>query len=69
MLALVGAGFGTYPVPTQATSYYARPDVTYVPIHDAPPYQWRFIWLSATETAKIRAFDRAAATLAKARGT
>ncbi|MGH3936934.1 MAG: LysR substrate-binding domain-containing protein, partial [Pseudonocardiaceae bacterium] len=69
MLALVGAGLGTYPVPTQATSYYARPDVAYVPIHDAPPYQWRFVWLSATETAKIRAFDRAAATLAKARRT
>lgn len=69
MLALVGAGMGTYPVPTQATSYHARPDVAYVPIHDAPPYQWRFVWLSATETAKIRAFDRAAATLAKARRT
>lgn len=69
MLALVGAGMGTYPVPAQATSYYARPDVAYVPIHDAPPHQWRFVWLSATETAKIRAFDRAAATLSKARRT
>jgi DNA-binding transcriptional LysR family regulator len=67
MLALVGAGFGTYPVSIQAASYYARPDVAYVPIHDAPPYQWRFVWLSATVTATIRAFDRAAATLAKAR--
>jgi DNA-binding transcriptional LysR family regulator len=69
MLALVGAGMGTYPVPTQATSYYIRPDVTYVPIHDAPPYQWRFIWLSAAETARVRAFDQAAASLAKARRT
>jgi hypothetical protein len=69
MLALVGAGLGTYPVPTQATTYYARPDVAYVPIHDAPPHQWRFIWLSATENAKIRAFDRAAANLAEARRT
>jgi DNA-binding transcriptional LysR family regulator len=69
MLALVGAGMGTYPVPTQATSYYIRPDVTYVPIHDAPPYQWRFVWLSAAETARVRAFDQAAATLAKARMT
>jgi DNA-binding transcriptional LysR family regulator len=69
MLALVGAGFGAYPVSTQATSYHARPDVAYVPIHDAPPYQWRFVWLSATETAKIRAFDRAAASLAGARRT
>lgn len=69
MLSLVGAGFGVYPVPIQATSYHARPDVAYVPIHDAPPYQWRLIWLSAAETAKIRAFDQAAATLAKARRT
>ena len=69
MLAFVGAGFGTYPVPSQAASYHARPDVAYVPIHDAPPYQWRFVWLSATETAKIRAFDRAAAALAGARRT
>jgi DNA-binding transcriptional LysR family regulator len=67
MLALVGAGVGTYPVSAQFTSYYARPDVAYVPIHDAPPYQRRFVWLSAAETAKIRGFDRAAATLAKAR--
>lgn len=67
MLALVGAGYGTYPVPTQATTYYVRPDIAYVPIVDAPPYQWRFIWLSAAETARIRAFDRTAADLAKAR--
>ena len=69
MLALVGAGMGTYPVPTQFTSYYVRPDVAYVPIHDAPPYQRRFLWLSAAETARIRAFDRAAATLATAHRT
>ena len=69
MLALVGAGMGTYPVPIQFTSYYVRPDVAYVPIHDAPPYQRRFLWLSAAETARIRAFDRAAATLADPRRT
>ncbi len=68
MLALVGAGFGTYPVPSQAASYHVRPDVVYVPIHDAPPFQWRFVWPAAAETARIRAFDRAAATLAEAHG-
>lgn len=67
MLALVGAGQGTYPVPDQATNYYARPDVAYVPIHDAPPFRWQFVWLSAGETSRIRAFDRAAADVAKAR--
>jgi DNA-binding transcriptional LysR family regulator len=67
MLALVGADVGTYPVSAQFTSYYVRPDVVYVPIHDASPYQRRFRWLSAAETATIRAFDQAAATLAEAR--
>jgi hypothetical protein len=69
MLALVGAGFGTYPVPSQAASYHARPDVAYVPIHDAPPYQWRLVWLSAAETATVRAFDQAATSLTEARRT
>jgi DNA-binding transcriptional LysR family regulator len=67
MLALVGAGLGTFPVPAQAASYYVRPDVAYVPIHDAPPYRWRFLWLSAAETARIEAFDRAAASFARTR--
>ncbi len=66
LLALVGAGIGTYPVSSQFTSYYTRPDVAYVPIHDAPPYQRRFLWLAAAETATIRAFDRTAATVAEA---
>ena len=38
-------------------------------LSDAPPYQWRFVWLSATATATIRASDRAAATWPKARRT
>jgi DNA-binding transcriptional LysR family regulator len=67
MLALVGAGKGSYPVPAHAAQYYQRPDVAYVPIDDAPPYGWRFLWLTATETSLIRAFDRTAAEVAKAR--
>jgi DNA-binding transcriptional LysR family regulator len=39
MLALVGGGKGTYPVPAQVARFYARPDVVYVPIHDAPPFR------------------------------
>ncbi|MET0190760.1 MAG: LysR family transcriptional regulator [Pseudonocardia sediminis] len=66
MLALVGADIGTYPVSTQFTSHYNHPGVAYVPIHDAPPYQRRFHWLTAAETATIRAFDQAAAVLAEA---
>lgn len=60
MLALVGAGFGAYPVPVHVTRFHARPDVVYLPITDARPYEWRFVWLSAGDSALIRAFDRTA---------
>ena len=64
MLALVGAGIGTYPVSAQFTSHYVRPDVAYVPIHGVPPYQRRLFWLAIAETATIRTFDRTAVTVA-----
>ncbi|MDP9841622.1 LysR family transcriptional regulator [Streptosporangium lutulentum] len=63
MLALVGAGKGTYPVPVQAARFYARPDVAYVPIHDARPFEWALVWRSTGETACVRAFNQAAQTL------
>lgn len=67
MLALVGAGKGSYPVPAHAAQYYQHPDVAYVPIEDAPPYEWQFIWLTANQTSLIRTFDRTAAEAAKTR--
>ncbi|MFI7384011.1 LysR family transcriptional regulator [Streptomyces sp. NPDC049813] len=60
LIALVGAGRGVYPVPAHAAAYYARPDVAYVPVSDAPPYEWGFVWRPATETARLRAFHQAA---------
>ncbi|MFI0349927.1 LysR family transcriptional regulator [Actinomadura sp. 9N407] len=63
MLALVGAGKGTYPVPVQAAQFYARPDVAYVPIHDAAPFEWALSWRNNGETTRVRAFSEAAQTL------
>ena len=63
MLALIGAGIGTCPVSAQFTSHYVRPDVIYVPISDAPPYQRRLFWLRGAETATIRDFDRGASAV------
>jgi DNA-binding transcriptional LysR family regulator len=68
MLALVGAGKGVYPIPTQASQYYIRPDVAYVPIHDAPPFEWGFIWPTAAETNRIRAFDQTARDVVRTSG-
>ena len=33
------AGKGSYPVPTQASQFYRRPDVAYVPIHDSSAFR------------------------------
>ena len=64
MLSLVGAGKGMYPAPAHMGRYYARPDVTYIPIIDAPPVEWAFTWRTAAETQRIRAFDQTARDIA-----
>jgi len=64
MLSLVGAGKGMYPAPAHMGHYYARPDVVYVPITGAPPFEWAFTWRRTAETQRIRAFDQAARDLA-----
>lgn len=59
-LALVGAGAGMLVVGAQAVRYYARPDVVYLPIDDAPPFEWGLIWRSTGATARVNAFTQAA---------
>jgi hypothetical protein len=44
--------------------HYIRLDVAYLPIHDAPPLEWR-VNPAAAETNRIRALDRAASDVAK----
>jgi DNA-binding transcriptional LysR family regulator len=65
MLALIGAGAGVYPVPEQARQYYLRPDVAYVPIDDAPPWEWVLVWVAAAQTRRIQEFARAAREVAQ----
>ena len=64
MLSLIGAGRGMYPQPAHMARYYARPDVSYVPIRDGAPFEWAFTWRRAAETQRIRAFNQAAVDLA-----
>ncbi|MFI5911489.1 LysR family transcriptional regulator [Dactylosporangium sp. NPDC051541] len=61
-LTLVGAGQGAFVVGRHATRFYARPDVTYVPIQDAPPLHWGPIWHKTRATARVHAFAAAAAS-------
>ncbi|MFC8228972.1 LysR family transcriptional regulator [Streptomyces sp. NPDC057287] len=60
MWALVGGGHGVFPVPSHASVYDARPDIAFVPIEGAPAYEWRLIWLSASDNNRVRAFSEAA---------
>ncbi|WBB66532.1 LysR family transcriptional regulator [Micromonospora sp. WMMD812] len=60
MLSLVALGRGVLPVGEHTRRYYPRPDVAYVPIHDAPPIQRGPVWLETNTTARVREFVRAA---------
>ncbi|WP_328767804.1 LysR family transcriptional regulator [Streptomyces sp. NBC_00286] len=56
LLAAVAAGSGICPLGAHVARYFARPNITYVPFHDAPPATWRLVWPRTGETARIRAF-------------
>lgn len=59
-LALIAAGHGIFPVGQHAARFYPRPDIAYVPLHDAPPIRWGPIWATAHATARVREFVEAA---------
>ncbi|WP_406423581.1 LysR family transcriptional regulator [Streptomyces sp. NBC_01589] len=63
MLTLIGAGQGAFTVGAQVRRYYARPDVAYVPISDAPPLEWALQWRADATTARIRTFNESALML------
>ncbi|MEV0154349.1 LysR family transcriptional regulator [Micromonospora sp. NPDC050686] len=60
MLTLVAMGRGVLPVGAHTRRYYPRPDVAYVPIHDAPPILRGPVWSPGNGTARVREFVRAA---------
>jgi DNA-binding transcriptional LysR family regulator len=66
MIALVGAGKGVLVIPALTSRYYVRPDVTYVPIRDAPPIEWALVWRTAAETGRIRALAQTAQDVSQA---
>ncbi|TYC16918.1 LysR family transcriptional regulator [Actinomadura syzygii] len=62
-LTLVGAGEGVLPVSAHVRRYHARPDVAYVPLDGAPPVEWGLVWRAGGDSARVRAFVRAARDL------
>lgn len=62
-LTLVGARQGTLVVGAHARRYYARPDIAYIRVSDAPVLEWGLMWPADRNTARVRAFAAAAGDL------
>ncbi|MFD3726815.1 LysR family transcriptional regulator [Streptomyces sp. NPDC058671] len=63
LLAVVASGEAVCPVHAHALRYYARPDIAYVPIHDAPLSRWTLCWRTGGDTGPIRDLAEAAEAL------
>nr|WP_276617604.1 LysR substrate-binding domain-containing protein [Streptomyces coryli] len=56
VLARVAAGEGVSLVSMGAEPYVSRPGLTFVPFRDAAPMEYGLMWLTAAESALVRAF-------------
>jgi hypothetical protein len=56
LITAVATGQAVCPVHAHARRYYARPDISYITIADAPPCRWALVWRSAGESPLVRAF-------------
>ncbi|MFB8002996.1 LysR family transcriptional regulator [Nocardia sp. NPDC056000] len=65
LLALIGAGEGAFVVGARTAHFYLRPDISYLPIDDALPIEWGFVWRVSRETARVRAFNDTALRVSK----
>ncbi|QYC45513.1 HTH-type transcriptional regulator GltC [Nonomuraea coxensis DSM 45129] len=60
MLPLLSNGEAVSPVHAHAARYFPRPDIAYVPIHDAPPARWALIWRTTPQSDLIQDLARTA---------
>jgi DNA-binding transcriptional LysR family regulator len=58
--AVVAANQAVCVVFAEASRYYQRPGIVYLPIQDAPLGRWALIWRTATQSPLVQAFADAA---------
>lgn len=68
LLALVAAGRGICPVAAHNLRYHPRPDVTFVPLADAPPFEFGLAWRTSAYTTRVRTFAETTGKLVTAWG-
>jgi hypothetical protein len=67
VLHLIARGDIVHPTVASFHTYYRHPDVTHVPLIDAPPTESVLIWLTDKENAAIRAFAEVATEVVNGR--
>ncbi|MFD3534134.1 LysR family transcriptional regulator [Streptomyces sp. NPDC058664] len=60
LYTLVAAGEVIHLLGDQVTRFYARPDITYLPVRDTPFLRWGLVWRSDNDSPLVRAFVRTA---------
>jgi DNA-binding transcriptional LysR family regulator len=68
LLTLIAGGHGASTVAAHNTRFHPHPDVAYVPILDASPFEFGFVWQISGETSRVRAFTHATNEYVQARG-
>ncbi|MFE0105785.1 LysR family transcriptional regulator [Streptomyces sp. NPDC059009] len=68
LMTLIATGQGISPVIASVETYYSRPDVTFVPIHDIPKADVALIWRTEGTNSRTQAFIRAVEDTVTANG-
>jgi DNA-binding transcriptional LysR family regulator len=55
-LKAAGAGLAVFACPAEITRFYPWSNLVYLPVADAPPCRWAFVWHTANTNPLIRAF-------------
>jgi DNA-binding transcriptional LysR family regulator len=56
LMTLVAAGKGICTVAAHNTRYHPRTDVAFIPMTDAPPFEFGLVWRTSAETTRVRTF-------------
>ncbi|MEU1432302.1 LysR family transcriptional regulator [Nocardia sp. NPDC005746] len=67
MILQLAAGKAITPVHAHASRHYARPDVIYIPMPDAPPARWALVWRRGAESDLTRSLAAIATDFVKDR--
>ncbi len=63
LMTLIAAGQGICTVAAHNTRYHPRPDIAFIPMTDAPPFEFGLVWRTNAETTRVRIFSETTSRL------